>query len=232
MLMLRNPRWLAFSIWDFAAIAVLLHRPVRTYFLGKTDLPQRVTGQGTGHDVKARAYLGPASSPRGVEPIEVNWIERCMHVFLYFIAAVSVTCVVTSLSVALLLGQKAGGGRGFLFLVVLGFMIGSGPCFVFALLLTRAARIFGTSRLGVWLVAGVLLAPSLTLGMGELVSKMAASQQAGAIVGAFFTGPLWLFQVWWLTIPAGLIGAFVCFQIFTWGFGEPRGTPRPLHLQN
>jgi hypothetical protein len=50
-LMFRHPRWLAFSMWDFVAIAVLLHRPVRAYFLGKTDLSQRVKVQGTGYVV-------------------------------------------------------------------------------------------------------------------------------------------------------------------------------------
>jgi hypothetical protein len=221
-LMFRHPRWLAFSMWDFVAIAVLLHRPVRAYFLGKTDLSQRVTVQGTGYVVNASAYPGADTFSRGVEPSEINWLDRSVRVLLYFIAAVGVTCVVTSFSVTLLLGQKAGGGRGFLFLVLVGFMIGSGPSFVFALLLTLAARIFGPGRIVVWLVAGTLLAPCLTLGMGALASQMAASQQGAGILGAFFTGPLYLFPVWWLTIPAGLAAAFLCFQMFPWGFRESR----------
>lgn len=227
-MLLRNPRWLAFSVWDFAAVAVLLHRPVRTFFLGKMELLQHVPERGTGYAVKARAY--PGLAPQGAVPREINWHERCARVIWYFIAAVIVTCVVTTFSVTLLMGEKAGGPRGFLLFMWVGFALGWGPSLLFALLLTFAMRKLGTARLEGWLLVGLLLAPGLTLGMGALASKAPASQEG--ILAYFFTGPLWLLQGWWLTIPAGLITAFVCFQMFPWGFGEPRGTARPLRPQD
>ena len=195
-LILRHPGWLAFSVWDFVALVVLLHRPVRTYFF----------------DVHHK---------------EIHWAERCVRVLCYFMAAVAVTCVITSFTITLLLAEKAGGGRGFLFLTSIGFAIGAGPSFLFTLLLTLAARMRGPGRLGAWLLPGALLAPGLTLGMGAFGNKIAVSLPGtGWILAAFFTGPSWLFQVWWLTIPTGLIVAFLCFQMFPWGFGEPREIPK------
>ena len=226
--LLRNPRWLASSVWDFAAIAVLLHQPVRAHFL--SQMPQHMIAQGMGYAGKARTYPGLGPSPKGAEPRERYWVERSVRVLFYFVAAVAAACFVTTFSVMFQLGEKAGAGRGFVLLLLFGFALGSGPSFLFALLLTLAARVFGPSRLWAWLLVGALLAPSLILGMGALASKTPASQKG--ILGFFFTGPLWLFQGWWLTIPAGLIAAFLCFQMFPWAFGEPHGTARPLRLQD
>lgn len=210
-LLLRNPRWFAFSVWDFAALAVLLHRPVRAYFLGQMDLPQQMTAQGTNYATK------------GAEPREVHWIERGLRVLVYFVAAMCVTCFVTTFSLLLQLGQKAGGVRGFAVMLVFGFVLGSGPSFLFTLLLTITARIFRPFRLWAWLLWGALLPPGLVLGMGTAASRLdSGGNGAGArILAVFFTGPMWLFQAWWLTIPAGLIAAFVCFQLFPWAFGQP-----------
>lgn len=228
--LLRNPRWLAFSVWDFAAIAVLLHQPVRAHFL--SQMPQHRIAQAMGYAGKVRTYPGLGPSPKGAEPREMYWVERSVRVLFYFVAAVAAACFVTTFSVMFQLGEKAGAGRGFVLLLLFGFALGSGPSILFALLLTLAARVFGPSRLWAWLLVGVLLAPSLILGMGALASKMESARAGAWIFGFFFTGPLWLVQGWWLTIPAGLIAAFLCFQMFPWAFGEPRGTARPLRLQD
>lgn len=219
-LFLRNPRWLAFSVWDFAAIAVLLHRPVRAHFLSQRDFPQHIA-LGTGYAVKARTYSGLAPSSKGTVRREMHWVERGVRVLFYFVAAVAVACFVTTFSLMLRLGEKAEGGRGFVVMLFFGFVLGSGPSFLFTLLLTTAARIFGLCRLWAWLLVGALLAPSLILGMGALASKIESARDGPGIIGFFFTGPVWLFQAWWLTIPAGLIAAFLCFQMFPWAFGEP-----------
>lgn len=225
---LRNARWLAFSVWDFAAIAVLLHRPVREFFLEKRDLPQHMPAQGTVYGARANAYSGLA--PQGAAAREINWPERCARVISYFLVAVIVACVVTAFSITLMMGTKAGGARGFLLFVYFGLLIGWGPSLLFAVLLTFAMRKIGPGRLGAWLLAGLLLAPGLTLGLGALASKSAAAQQG--LPGYFFYGPLYLFQGWWLTIPVGLVTAFFCFQLFPWAFGKADGPARPLRMQN
>lgn len=217
--LLRNPQWLAFSVWKFAAIAALLHRPVRAHFL--SQMPQYRNAQETGYAVKARAYPSLAPSSEGVGPRGMHWADRSLRVLFYFVAAVAVACFVTAFSVMFQLGEKAEGGRGFVVMLLFGFALGSGPSFLFALLLTLAARVFGPSRLWAWLLVGALLAPSLILGMGALASKIESARAGAGILGFFFTGPLWLFQGWWLTIPAGLIAAFLCFQMFPWAFGKP-----------
>ena len=229
-LLLRKPQWLAFSVWDFAAIAVLLHPAVRNYFLAETELPRHAAVQGAGHAAKANTYPGFAPIAQGAVPRKIHGVERCARVLSYFVASVAVTCIVTSFAVTMQLGQKAGGGRGFLFVLLFGFVIGWGPSLLFVLLLTLAARVFGPGRLGVWLLAGLLLAPGLTLGMAILASKLPVFQ--GGIFAVFFTGPIWLFQVWWLTIPAGLVTGYLCALLFTWSFGEMRRAARPLRLQD
>lgn len=207
---LRNARWLALSVWDFAAIAVLLHRPVREFFLGKRDLPQHAPAQGTVR--------------------EINWPERCARVISYFLVAVIVACVAAAFSITLMMGTKAGGARGFLLFVYFGLLIGWGPSLLFAMLLTFAMRMIGPGRLGAWLLAGLLLAPGLTLALGALASKTGAAQQG--LLGYFLYGPLWLFQGWWLTIPGGMVTAFFCFQLFPWAFRKADGPARPLRMQN
>jgi len=219
--LLRNFRWLAFSLWDFVAIAVLLHHPVRRYFLTRTDSLSSVTVRGTDDSVKARSYPALSTSPSGAAPKKIHRVERCMRISFYFLAAVVVICSIMALLLTMWMGQKAGGGGGFLFVLLVGFSIGSGASFLFAALLTLAARALGPGRLWGWLLAGALLAPGLTLGMGALGAKIAASQpEEGRILGLFLTGPLWLFQVWWLTIPAGVAAAFLCCQMYPWAFGD------------
>ena len=203
-----NPRYLALNIWEFAAFAVLLHLPVRAYFQGKRDLP------------------GPAAPPGRLPIAEINAMQRSFRGLVYFVVAVAATCIVTTFSMAVMLGEKAGGSRGFLFLLIIGFEIGSAASFLFVVLLTVAARGFGPTRLGVWLIAGVLIAPGLILGMGLLVKTFLmgggrlGTGPLNMLLGIFFTGPAYLFQVWWLAIPAGIVTSFVCYEMYPWVFGR------------
>jgi len=203
-----NPRFLAFNVWEFAAVAILLHLPVRAYFQGKSDLPGSTTPSGR----------GPVA--------ESNALQRSFRGLVYFVVAVAATCIVSTLSLAVWMGDKAGGVRGFLFLLVIGFAIGGAASFLFVLLLTVAARTFGPGRLGVWLIAGVLLAPGLILGMGLLAktfllgSGPLGTGPISTLLEILFTGPAYLFQVWWLAIPAGIVTSFFCCQMYPWAFGQ------------
>ncbi len=202
-----NPRYLAFNIWEFAAVAVLLHLPVRAYFQGKRDLP-----------------VSPAP-PRHLP--KMNALQRSFRGLVYFVVAVAATCAVTAFSLAVMMGDKAGGGRRFLFLLIIGFEIGSAASFLFVVLLTVAARGFGPAQFGVWLIAGVLLAPGLILGMGLLAKTfLVGSGPLGTgplslLINILFTGPMYLFQVWWLAIPAGIVTSFLCYQMYPWVFERP-----------
>jgi len=68
--MLRN---LPLYVWDFAAVAVLLHRPVHGFFLGNAELAKAPASQGPGYSAGSR------EPPRGVPyqwhdvPREVDW---------------------------------------------------------------------------------------------------------------------------------------------------------------
>jgi hypothetical protein len=207
--LLVNPRYLALNIWEFAAIAVLLHQPVRAYFQGKSDLP------------------GSTASPVRAPVAEMSALQRSFRGLVYFVVAVATACTVTAFLLAVSLGDKAGGFRGFLFLLIIGFEIGSAASFLFVVLLTVAARGFGPGRLGVWLIAGGLLAPGLILGMGLLVktflmrSGPVGTGPLNMLLEIIFTGPAYLFQAWWLAIPAGIVTSFVCYQMYPWAFGRP-----------
>jgi hypothetical protein len=207
--LLLNPRYLALNIWEIAAFAVLRHQPVRAYFQGKSDLP-------------ASTAL-PVRAPVA----EMSALQRSFRGLVYFVVAVASTCIVTAFSLTMMMGDKAGGFRGFLFLLLIGVEIGSAASFLFVVLLTVAARGFGPGRLGVWLLAGMLFAPGLILGMGLLGKTFLSGsgpQGTGPLIvllNIFFTGPAYLFQVWWLAIPAGIVTSFLCCQMYPWTFGRP-----------
>jgi len=208
--LLLNPRYLAFNIWEFAAFAALLHVPVREYFRREGD------------------SLGSAAPSRLIPDAEVSALQRSFRGLAYFVVAVAATCIGTAFSVAVMLGDKAGRGRGFLFLLIIGFEIGSAASFLFAVLLTVAARLIAPARLAVWLIAGALLAPGLILVFG-LLAKAFLMGTGPLVEGPFtlflnilFTGPLYLFQVWWLAIPPGIVTSFLCYQMYPWVFGHPK----------
>lgn len=197
--MIRIPKWQVLSLLDLLAFALVLHRPVRRFFFGS-----------------AAVVLQKGGRQRVIQPA-----ERFLRALLYFAVAVVVTCLVTSFALVLLLGQKGGGTKGLLFLSALGIEIGGVPSFLFALLLTLAARRIGLNRLWAWLLTGAILAPGLTAGMGALLLKMETSAPGpGSALLALLTGPMYLHDAPWLTIPAGLVAAFVCFQMCPWSFGE------------
>jgi len=189
-MILRNPKWVAFSVLDLLGLALLIHRPVRACFLGEA------------------------------EPREISSVDRFLRVLVYFAVAVIVTCLATSFAITMLLGQKGGGVRGFLFFGVLGFEIGALPSFLFALLLTLAGRFVCSNKLWAWLLAGAVLAPGLTFGISILMSKLQISSGGAASVGVLLAGPQYLYGTLWLTISVGLITAFLCYQMFPWSFGE------------
>jgi hypothetical protein len=204
-----NPRFLAFNVWEFAAFAVLLHVPVREYFRRKSDSPLS------------------AALPGRMPLAEINALQRSFRGLVYFVVAVAATCVVTTVSLAVTLGEKAGGSRGFLFLLIIGFEIGGAASFLFVVILTVAARLLGPARLATWLITGALLAPGLVLGFGLLakVLLMGNGPQAtgplSLLINMLFTGPMYLFQVWWLAIPTGVVTSFLCYQMYPWVFGPP-----------
>ena len=203
-----NVRLWAFNIWEFAAFVFLMHAPVREFFRGDSKLPVS------------------AAAPRPIPQPEIDARGRSFRVLVYFVATIVATCLVTTLTLALWLGEKAGGDRGFLFLLLIGFEIGSFASFLFGLVLTLLARKFGPARLGVWLTAGVLLAPGLVLGLGLLAMLAAklplATGPLNALLGVLLTGPMYLFQVWWLSIPAGIATSFFCYQMYPWAFGRSK----------
>jgi hypothetical protein len=140
---------------------------------------------------------------------------------------VAATCVVTTVSLAVTLGEKAGGSRGFLFLLIIDFEFGGAASFLFVVILTVAARLLGPARLATWLIAGALLAPGLVLGFGLLAKALLmgngpqATGPLSLLINMLFTGPMYLFQVWWLAIPAGVVTSFLCYQMYPWVFGPP-----------
>jgi hypothetical protein len=137
----RNARWLAFNIWEFAALAVLLYRPVRDHFLQRNRVPRKATTP------LVRAESG------------VDQAGKLLRILVYFAVAVVTACVVTAFSLALFMGQKNGGSRGFALFLYFGLMTGCVASFLFILILTLVARKLGPARLWLWLLLGGLLAP-------------------------------------------------------------------------
>ena len=80
--------------------------------------------------------------------------------------------------------------------------------------LTVLARRMGPDRLWLWILLGGLLAPGMILGLGA----GAYFTHAPGILGYIFGGPVYLFEVWWLGIPIGIVTAFTCYQMYPWGF--------------
>jgi hypothetical protein len=203
-----NVRLWAFNIWEFAAFVVLIHAPVREFFRSDSKL------------------LLSAAAPRRMPETEGHALGRPFRVLVYFVAIIVATCFVTALALALWLGEKAGGDSGFLFLLLIGFEIGSFASFLFGLILTLLARRFGPARLGMWLTAGVLLAPGLVLALGRLAMLVANATLATGPLGVplyvLLSGPMYLFQVWWLSLPAGIVTSFLCCQIYPWAFGRSK----------
>ena len=200
----RNARWLAFNIWEFAALAVLLYRPVRDHFLQRNRVPRKATTP------LVRAESG------------VDQAGKLLRILVYFAVAVVAACVVTVFSLAIFMGQKNGGSRGFALFLYVSLMTGGVASFLFILILTLVARKLGPARLWLWLLLGGLLAPGLIFVLAS-IGKMYGG--AGPFNFVFW-GPETLLQVWWLTLPAGVFTAWICYAIYPWGFSHSHQTSR------
>jgi hypothetical protein len=200
----RNARWLAFNIWEFAALAVLLYSPVRDHFLQRNRVPRMAT----------TPLVRPEST--------VGQAGKLLRILVYFTVAVVAACVVTAFSLALFMGQKNGGTRGFALFLYLGLMTGSVTSFLFILILTFVARKLGPARLWLWLLLGGLLAPSLIFVLASIGKMYGAAGPLNLV----FWGPETLLQVWWLTLPAGVFTAWICYAIYPWGFSQSHHTSR------
>jgi len=201
---IRNARWLAFNIWEFAALAVLLYRPVRDHFLQRNRVPRKAT----------TALVRDESG--------VDQAGKLLRILIYFAVAVVAACVVTAFSLTLFMGQKNGGSRGFALFLYFGLMTGCVASFLFILILTLVARTLGPARLWLWLLLGGLLAPGLIFVLAS-IGKMYGG--AGPFNFVFW-GPETLLQVWWLTLPAGVFTAWICYAIYPWGFSQSHQTSR------
>lgn len=135
---LQKPGLFALTILQFAALSIVLCRPVRDYFLGPSRRDQA--------DAAARNVL---------------------DVVIYFAAAISTTCAVTACSVAIVRGPKSSGIEVLVFLVV-AFMSGSAASFLFAVILTLVVRKFDPSQIWPWLLLGGSLAPVLLFALAFL----------------------------------------------------------------
>jgi hypothetical protein len=194
-----HPRTIVFDVLDFAALTVLLYRPVRNHFLGRNGARRRVT-----------------TTPRPLQSGRVRPAVKPQRILLYFGGAVTATGIATAFSLALWMGQKNGGSRGFVLILYYGFMIGSLAAFLFALVLTLVGSKLGPARLWLWLLAGGVLAPGLSLALGLIGAAFFATR----VVGVALRGPVYLLQVWWLTIPSGAFAGLICYTMYPWAF-EP-----------
>lgn len=188
----RNPRYGLACIWSLrvAALAVLLYRPVRGHFLGQNGGPRKAT--------LPLARVSRASQA-----------GKPLRILLYFTVAVVASCVATAFSLAVFVGQKNGGSRGFVLFLYFGLTTGCAASFLFALILTLLVRKFDPSRLWLWVLLGGSLAPCL-------IFALALIGRWFFVAGPFtliFWAPETLFQVWWLTPPTGIFTAWVCYTM-------------------
>lgn len=183
----RNARFLAVTLCELAAIAALLYPTARRHFL-------------KGVFAAGNARSSPRQGTR-------KWIP----LLAYFVVAVLVTCAASAFVLAIVLGQKNGGTRGFLFLLYVGIMTGGLAAFLFVSILTLASRAFGSARLWRWLLLGGLLAPCLVGVLGLI------GHQVGT-AAVIFWGPATILQVWWLTPLVGVVTGWLCFTIYPLAF--------------
>lgn len=198
---IRHAASLAYNLCEFAALAVLLSRPVQIHFAGRNAGPHNAT-------------IPPVPVPRGSQS------GKPLRVLLYFTVAVVATCLATAFSLAIFMGQKNGGSRGFVVFLCFGLTTGCAASFLFALILTLLVRKFDPSRLWLWVLFGGLLAPCLIFALA-LVGGLFVRAPAFNLI---FWAPQTLFQVWWLTPSTGIFTAWVCYMMHPWAFSESRQT--------
>jgi len=189
-------RSVVFMASDFVGLWLLLHHPVRKYFLqttGRTPL---------------------------VGAVRVSLLSRALRVLAYFAVAVSVCCAVTAFSLSLVVGSKLGGPRGFLVLFCFGFQIGALASLTFVGLLTLAARHLGPATGWVWLAGGGLIAAALERLFLLPIDFFQVHEVAG--VSYLLGGPAYLRNMWWLVIPSGIVTAMICYELYPWSFQRSR----------
>jgi hypothetical protein len=201
-LAVRNARFLTFSIWKFVALAVLVYRPVRDHFLQRNRVPRKATTP------LVRAESG------------VDQAGKLLRILVYFAVAVVAACVATAFSLAFFMGQKNGGSRVFALFLYVGLMTGCVTSFLFILILTLVARKLGPARLWLWLLLGGLLAPGLIF----VLASIGKIYEGAGPFNFVFWGPETLLQVWWLTLPAGVFTAWICYAIYPWSFSPSHQT--------
>lgn len=192
-LMTRRPRFFAFDILEFVAVAALAYTPVREHFFRRQPSARTPSQDG---------IQKPDSQKR-------KWVR----IVVYFAAAIVVTCAVTAFSLAVFLGAKSGGEQGFLLLFLFAITTGGMASLLFVLVLTAVSRQFGTTRLWVWLLLGATLAPSLIVTLGVLERVLDVG-----VLHFVFWGPSALVQVWWLTPSTGIVTGWICYLIYPWAY--------------
>jgi len=210
----RTGAWIFFNVWDFIAFALLLFQPVRSHFLRRETTVSTAT-----------------LSPRRVQD-RLELTVGPVRVLIYFTVAVVATCVVTAFSVTVFIGQKSGGGRGFLVLLLFAFLNGSAASLIFAVILTLTARKLGPSRLSLWLMLGGSLAPAITIALGMLgwifmLASMHGTNSVSPFFGYIAFAPAVLIQVGWLLPPIGVFTAWVCYSMYPWAFLQSQRTKLP-----
>jgi hypothetical protein len=152
----------------------------------------------------------------------VDQAGKLLRILVYFAVAVVAACVFTPYSLALFMGQKNAGSRGFALFLYFGLMTGWVASFLFILILTLVARKLGPARLWLWLLLGGLLAPGLIFALASI----GKTYRGAGPFNIIFWGPETLIQVWWLTLPAGVFTAWICYAIYPWGFSQSHQTSR------
>lgn len=207
ILLERFPRVIVFQFLDYAALALLLHQPVRRFFAAS-----KIAANAPGVQIRkpVRQIGGP---------------ERSLRIIAFFAVAIVITCAATAFALALLYSKKeAIGVRGLLFFFLLAFPIGGLAALLFSVLMTLTARL-SPARLWVWILTGALLAPGMIFALAIAANGLSAAtgrslSVAHILLSYLCAGPYYLVGVWWLGIPIGIITAFVCCQLYPWAFGQ------------
>lgn len=136
----------------------------------------------------------------------------------YHVGSVVVPCVVTAIVVMIRLGEKAAHKDAVLGILFFSFACGSFNSYLFGLALKRLARVFGASKILVWLISGAVLAPCIVVALALLSFDLQRSSvRLPNWMQYLICGPQLLFEIWPLTIIIGALSALFLYLI-----GQPR----------
>ncbi|HWF13268.1 MAG TPA: hypothetical protein VG272_06000 [Candidatus Acidoferrales bacterium] len=198
--LVRGPDFLEVNVWKFAALAVLLQKPVRTQFFGpKSHLGKTIPWMVATRWLERTLWLDKVPWRRILADVH-NLADRVMCVVAYFLAAVTATIASAAFTVAFLGGQRPSGGAGILFVIIMYSPFLSIPAFLFSLVLTIVVRILGPKRRWVWLVVGALVGPGLSFAYLGLKTPS---------------------QILALTPFMGIFPAWTCYVLYPWAFSRP-----------